>query len=555
MNIDRFNQMLGKPMSSEEIKAFQINSLALSALINDAAFEDEFDNNKFTIDEQVIALKTKERIPQLYDNKNNLNEEYLKTFLNQQQLKIEDIVQIIDFETRNTFFSDAFFETSYPAIFSNKIKQYNDHERKISYIELDLEKVSIDEIIKTEYSSNLKEELEEYYNTKKNNYMSEEERDVQYLLLEKNLLKEQFTPAYKEIEEYYNDNKELFFEEEKRSFLQFNFKTLEEASKFKENIKNFNSKDIIEFSKSQNFQYNKFEDLGASEILDEISKELFKLKIEEQSQIIETSLAKHILILLSIKNSKQNSLTDVKQNISETIIKIDTDNYYNELTSQISESILNGASLEGVSNSFNLKLNKIKNLSKNYSEYDKGDELLLSQLKESSFSSNKDFVSNIIKINNNESIIINVSEIYLSKPIDYKEISAKVLADWTIEKKIQKIKKLTKEKELELNFLLDLSSQYNVDNINLIVNKNSSDLPRNIINGIYKSETNINIQLRNNDKLYIFKTEEIILPSENNEYPSIDINEDLRIAFGQEIMKNKKISTNDSLMSALLDQY
>ena len=385
--------------------------------------------------------------------------------------------------------------------------------------------------------------------------MSEEERDVQYLLLEKNLLKEQFTPAYKEIEEYYNDNKELFFEEEKRSFLQFNFKTLEEASKFKENIKNFNSKDIIEFSKSQNFQYNKFEDLGASEILDEISKELFKLKIEEQSQIIETSLAKHILILLSIKNSKQNSLTDVKQNISETIIKIDTDNYYNELTSQISESILNGASLEGVSNSFNLKLNKIKNLSKNYSEYDKGDELLLSQLKESSFSSNKDFVSNIIKINNNESIIINVSEIYLSKPIDYKEISAKVLADWTIEKKIQKIKKLTKEKELELNFLLDLSSQYNVDNINLIVNKNSSDLPRNIINGIYKSETNINIQLRNNDKLYIFKTEEIILPSENNEYPSIDINEDLRIAFGQEIMKNKKISTNDSLMSALLDQY
>ena len=555
MNIDRFNQMLGKPMSSDEIKAFQINSLALSALINDAAFEDEFDNNKFVIDEQVIALKTKERIPQLYDKVNNLNEEYLKTFLNQQQLKIEDIVQIINFETRNAFFSDAFFDTSYPLIFSNKIKQYNEHERKVSYLELDLENVSIDEIIKTEYSSNLKDELQSYYNAKKNNYMSDEKRDIEYLFLDKNIFKEQFTPTKIEIEDYYNDNKELFFEEEKRSFLQFNFKTLEEIQKFKENIKNLNTKEIIQFSKSQNFKFNEFKKLGASEILDEISKELFKLKVEEQSKIIETALAKHIVILLSIKDSSQNSLENVKKKINETIINIDTDNYFNELSNQISEKILNGSSLESISKSFNLKLNEIKKLTKTFSDYDIDDELLFLQLKESSFSSNKDFVSNIIKLNNNESIIINVSEIYIATPIDYEEIATNVLSDWTKEKKIEKIAKLTKENELELSFLSDLSNQYNAKSIDLIINKNSSDLPRNVINKIFSSKKNINIQVKNNQKLYIFKAEEIILPSQKNEYPSININEDLRVAFGQEIMKNKKISTNESLMSALLDQY
>ena len=555
MNIDRFNQMLEKPMSSEEIKAFKINTLALSALINDAAFEDEFDNNKFSINEQIIALKTKERIPQLYDSQNNLNEEYLKTFLNQQQLKIEDIVQIINFETRNTFFSDAFFDTAYPITFSNKINRYNDHERKILYIELDIKKVSVDEIIKTEYSSNLKEELENYYNTKINNYMSEERRDIEYLLIDKEFLKEQFTPTDKEIKEYYNNNKKLFFEEEKRSFIQFNFKTLEAAKKFKENIKDFHLKEIIEFSKSQNLQYNEFKELGAYEILDEISNELFKLKIEEQSDIIETSLAKHILIPLSIKKSNQNILENVKENINETIIKIDTDNYFNELTNKISENILNGASLEGIKNSFNLKLKKIKNLTKNYSEYNKEGELLFSQLKESSFSSAKDFVSNIIKLNNNQSIIINVSEIYTSKPIEYNEIETKVLADWTNDKKIEKIVKLTKEKKSDLNFLSALSNQYNVDIVTLMVTKNTSNLPRNVINNIYNSEKNMNIQVRNNDKFYIFKTDEIILPTEKNEYPSIDVNEDLRTAFRQEIIKNKKISINDSLISALLDQY
>ena len=46
MNINQFNQILGKSMSSEEIKTFQIDSLALGALINDAVFENEFDHKK-----------------------------------------------------------------------------------------------------------------------------------------------------------------------------------------------------------------------------------------------------------------------------------------------------------------------------------------------------------------------------------------------------------------------------------------------------------------------------------------------------------------------------
>ena len=67
LNINQFNQMLGKQMSSEEVKSLQIESLALGALINDAVFENEFDNRDFKIDESVIAIETKRRLPELYD--------------------------------------------------------------------------------------------------------------------------------------------------------------------------------------------------------------------------------------------------------------------------------------------------------------------------------------------------------------------------------------------------------------------------------------------------------------------------------------------------------
>jgi len=84
MNVNNFNQMIGKNMSGDEIRSLNIHSLALNALINDAVFEDEFNENNFNIDEEVIALNTKEKIPQLYDSNNKLDEENLSAFLRQQ---------------------------------------------------------------------------------------------------------------------------------------------------------------------------------------------------------------------------------------------------------------------------------------------------------------------------------------------------------------------------------------------------------------------------------------------------------------------------------------
>ncbi|HIC41481.1 MAG TPA: hypothetical protein EYO86_00150, partial [Pelagibacterales bacterium] len=238
ININKFNQMLGKPITGDEIRSFQIHSLSLEALINDAVFENEYDSIKLIIDESVVAQKTKERIPQLYDKNNKLNETYLNTFLKQQQLKIEDIVQIINFETRDEFVNNALFNINYPQYFSSKIDNYNNHSRKISYIEFLLEEVNIENDIQ-KYTLNMKEELEKYYENNINQYMSKENRNVEYIIFNKKKYANNFVPTNFEIKEYFNANKELYYQKEKRSFTQFNFKKLEEAKNFKSKIQNF----------------------------------------------------------------------------------------------------------------------------------------------------------------------------------------------------------------------------------------------------------------------------------------------------------------------------
>ena len=551
MNIAKFNEMFGRSLEKDEIKNFQIHSLALGALINDAVFEDEFNDLNFKIDEKIIASETKKKMPQLYDKKNKLNEVYLNSFLQQQQLKIEDIVQIIDFETRDKYFNDAFFNLKFPDYFSNKINNYNNHKRKISYTEFQLENIEIDGV---DTKNTTKIKLENFYEKNINNYMSEEKRNIEFFLISKKKLKKEFVTSDFEIGEYYNLNKQLFFEDEKRSFIQFNFKTNEEAKNFKKIIGNLSLNEILDYSNNKNLKFNEFQDLGSNEILEQISEPLFNLNINEISEVIETSLAKHLLILKSIKKPIQLELIDVKDKIKSTIETIEVDNYYNDITNQISKKILNGESIKNIAIFYNLELRLIENLSKSYNNYQESEKLIFKSLLNASYKANKDFVSDIIKINENLSYVFNVSDIKLPEPINFENIENEIFNDWKIEKKTKKLLLNLEKNKNNLNYITSLSKKYDLNIKEIIAKKDSTEIPINILNILFKTEENTNIQNFYNGKFYIAKVDEIIMPNENIQNKVI-MNDNLRAAFGQELIKSKKININDNLINAIIDQY
>ncbi len=547
--------MLGKPLTGDEIRSFQIHSLSLGALINDAVFENEYDSIKLIIDESVVAQKTKERIPQLYDKNNKLNETYLNTFLKQQQLKIEDIVQIINFETRDEFVNNALFNINYPQYFSSKIDNYNNHSRKISYIEFLLEEVNIENDIQ-KYALNMKEELEKYYENNINQYMSKENRNVEYIIFNKKKYANNFVPTNFEIKEYFNANKELYYQKEKRSFIQFNFKTLEEAKNFKSKIQNFiNPSDILKFAEENNIRFNEFENLIADEMLEEISKPLFELNQNQQSKIIETSIAKHIIILQSTEPERQLKFDEVKENIKNTITAIELNNYFIDIKNQASEKILNGKSLSEIANDFNLTVNLINNITQDYDQYDQSEEIIISSLIPAAFGSNKDFVSDVIDINNDYAYIFNVKEITPSTPLDITSIQEILLNDWKKSKKIEKINSDVKINKDNNNFFSQLLSTYQLQPKELIINNNFNELPRSFIVEVLEGEKGQNIKYIDNNLVHIAKIIDITIPDEKNDNISISMADDLRGSFGGELYKNKKMSTNDNLINAIIQQY
>ena len=550
MNVNQFNQMLNKELTIDEIKNFNIHSLALSALVNDAVFENEFDNNSFKLDETVIALKTKERLPQIYNETGKINELYLNQFLKEQQLQIEDIVQIINFETRNSFFNEALFNINYPEYFTNLIQNYENHSRLIKLIEIPIESVKINSSLAN------KENIKKYYNENINLYKTQEKRDVEYILVNKNDYSENFYPSDFEIKDYYSNNKELFYENEKRSFLQFNFKDINKAKEFKEKINLLNSpKEIINFANINNVDFNTFENLKYDELLESIGDILFNLSTNQQSEIFKSPLANHIIILLNIKKEYQKQLEDVKKEITSTILNVELNNYFEELKNTVSQAIIDGDSLIKLSDLLGLEIKKINAIDRNYSNFNDEEKDFFNSLITNAFSSNKDFVSNIISIDNDTFYFLNVAKIDNPKAIEFDIIKDTVENDFKLSNKIETFNQKFNDNKENKNFINEISILYNQPISEIKINLLNTELSQKFISSIYNSEKNSNVYILENNLIQVAKIDDIIVPIEDLDVKKLPLLDNLRSGLGSELFKNVKISTNDNIINAILDRY
>ncbi len=552
MNINQYNQMFGRQMTSEEIQAFQIHSMALGSLINNAVFENEFDSQNFIIDETIVASETKKRFPNLYNN-NKLNDKELNSFLKQQRLKIEDLVKIINYETRSNIFDELFLNVSYPNKFQKIINKHNNHFRNVDFIKLDIDKYELSNFESLDISIN-NQKIIDYFNQNIDLYMDPEKRDISYLLIDKDDYVDQLTPGKNQIEDYYNSNKSLFLEPEKRDFIQFNFKNLEEAKKFKNTTVTFNSNQIINFAKENNITFNNFESLSKDEVLEELSDVIFNLQPNFVSSVVETTLAKHLIIVSKIYPEFQNSLEQSRDEIVETLLEVELNNFISDLKNNINQQILDGFSLKEISQNYELKIKNIYNAERAFENIQ--DDFVKSEVIAKAFSSNKDFVSDIEMINKNQSVIFNVDDIIYEKPYELNQVFDKVSQDWINSLKIQEIDTYLNKSISKSNTLEDLSLYFKEEISNVDLKFSNDDFPSIFKNEVFKSVIDKIYFSVANKNIYIAKTNKVTFPSDDNlNNEDLNLGSELRGVFGAEIVKNKKISTNDNLIQALISQY
>ena len=547
LNIGQFAQMIGENLTGDQIRSFQIHQLVLQNLINKAVFENEFDNLNFILDDTTVAKQTKKRFPNLYED-NNINDDELNNFLRQQRLKIEDLVNIINYETRAVVFDELLLKENYPSEFTKKINLLNNQLREIKLLKIPLKDIKIPNFIEQNITKN-DQELINYFEENANNYLTEEKRDISYLVLDKESFADKFIPSKNEIDVYFNNNKQLFKIPEQRSFQQLNFKSADEANNFQNEINGLSNEEILKYANEKNILVNEFKDVNKSQVLKELSNVIFSLNIGEISDIVNTAIANHIIILEDISEGRNQTLDEVSNNIIKTLTDVQLDNFYNDLKLKVNQNILSGYSIEDIATENNLSTNKFFNTTQNVNNKN---DLELSIIN-SAFSQNKEFISDILDYDQNTSFIIYVDNIYPSEVQSIDIAFDKIKLDFVKFKKTNHAKdifELNKDNKFE-----KIKSKFDQNIENLSLQSNSTNLPNLLINKIFETELNKITFFSNDEDVYFVEINNISIPEDIEIYEDINLISELKNAFGNEIIKKKSISINDELINGLLSQY
>ena len=110
---------------------------------------------------------------------------------------------------RQNVFDNLFFQKNYPSQLQINFNKHNNQTREIELLKIPYNNIKLENYSKDQITKDNKELLD-YFNNNSSAYMTKEERDISYILINKNDFRDNFSPSENSIKEYYNNNKKLF---------------------------------------------------------------------------------------------------------------------------------------------------------------------------------------------------------------------------------------------------------------------------------------------------------------------------------------------------------
>ena len=249
----------------------------------------------------------------------------------------------------------------------------------------------------------------------------------------------------------------------------------------------------------------------------------------------------------------QKTLEQSIEEIANTLLEVEIDSYILDLKNKINQQILDGFSINEISSDNSLAIKTIKNAKRQINQNE--NDLITSEVIAKGFISNKDFVSDMIDIDENKTIIINVDQVEDEKPYLLNEVFELVSNDWIKSLKIKSVEKKIEETSNNKSSINLISNFIGAEISNNNIKINNNDFSSTLKNNIFTNEINqITLSIVNDD-IFVSQLKKITFPEEGENSNNVSMLSELRSNFGAEIIKNKNISTNDNLIQALINQY
>ena len=559
---EEIRKLLGSSLDIQKSREFGYVDRALSSLINRALFNNEALELGLSVSDRNVRDKII-KDEAFKDDLGQFSELMFRQLISESGYSEDSYVE----GTRQDLAREQMVETIrssliIPKVIKESLGEYNLQERSVDYIVIDS---------KDQKVGNLNEaSLKKHYEDNKTNFMSEERRSSETLLLDAKKYATKLTVTPEEVKLLFEERKELLKEPEQRYIQQI----LVDDKVLAEEIYNKLSKsNFVKIAKSSANLSEEDIDLGwntKSEMPEEIVDNVFKIKKNEFSKPLESTFGWHIIKVLDIKEKKETKFEEVKQKFKNEILLDKGKEAVYDLQDELEDLLASGSTFDEISKTLDVKLIKSEKIDKRGVNVDETinkdyqDERILRSV----FNQKLNEEGNIINIDKDEGLAISiVTEIFEPKQLSFEDsknlIKEELISKLQFEEAMNKAKDIKKRVDNGESFE-NLATQNKAELKGVKpfsrILPDSSQLPIPLISKIFDSQIgDINIEQRGTNEIVVAKTVEIFdnLSKDEKEIKELsqkikdDLTLDLLAQFSEALRKKYKITINDDVINQL----
>ena len=560
---EEIRKLLGASLDIKKSREFGYVDRALSSLINRALFN----NEALELGLSVSDRNVKDKI--LADDafKDDLGQ--FSELLFRQLISESGYTEVSYVEgTRQDLAREQMVETIrssliIPNIIKNSLGEYNLQQRSVDYIVIDSNNEKISKISK--------EDSFKYYEENKTNFLSDELRSAETLLLDAKKYAKKLTVTEDEIKLLYEERKESLIEPERRYLKQILVQDKDKAYSIHEKLKK-----KIGFPNVAKSMANLTEDdidLGwntRSELPEEIVDSVFKLKRNQFTIPVKSSFGWHILKLIDLEKRKEITFNEIKNDFKNEILLDKGKEAVYDLQDELEDLIASGNTFDEISKTLDVELIKSNKINRSGNKSDTKDNKGLQdeRILRTIFNQKVNEEGNIINTDRDEGLAISiVTEIIEPNQLTYQESLDQVTLEITNKLQKKQAKEKAEKIKSKINSVKDFSKiakdyKLEVRGVKPFTRilSDDSELPIPLISKIFESKLfEVNIEERGPNEIIIAQTVEIIddLAKDNKELNEFskrikdDITIDLLAQFSEALRKKYKITINDDVIDQL----
>ena len=342
---DRLQEMqniISKDQREADLQKKIIKRTVLDELIDSVLVREFVNKNKFQVSENSLIRDIKNN--KVFHSNNRFDAELYSGLLQRKGIKTSEYERIRRSELKTLQFYNNIVQSSF--ITSKQLKDLEN--LKYQTRNFKLLSLSYQDFV-NENRKSTEQQKKDFYIKYKNIFSMPEKLDVEYIIFNKDLLKEKISINLKNLENYYNENKFKYVVPERRRISQIFLSNVKhDKEKNSELIKNIYKRikngesfgDLANRYSNDKLSNKNKGDIGwvsRNEISKEISDKIFNLKnVDDVSNVIETNQGYYILKFTGLKDAKVKEYNEVKDIVRNDYENIQIRNKYETMFEDLS---------------------------------------------------------------------------------------------------------------------------------------------------------------------------------------------------------------------------